>query len=49
MAELYGADDYIETEAAGIARVIARQFGTDRVMSLRGAVDFDKGSPGETE
>lgn len=50
MAKLYGADDYVitEMEAAAITLVIKRQFGTDRVMSLRGAVNFDQGNPTET-
>jgi purine nucleoside permease len=50
MAELYGADDYVitEMEAAAITQVIARQHGTDRILSLRGAVNFDQGNPDET-
>lgn len=50
MAELYGADDYMitEMEAAAIAQVIDRLHGTDRVLSLRGAVNFDQGNPNET-
>lgn len=50
MAKLYGADDYMmtEMEAAAIAQVIQRSFGTDRIMSLRGAVNFDQGNPNET-
>lgn len=50
MAKLYGADDYVitEMEAAAITLVIKRQFGTDRILSLRGAVNFDQGSPSET-
>ena len=50
MAKLYGADDYVitEMEAAGITQVISRQYGTDRVLSLRGAVNFDQGNPNET-
>ncbi|GAA4226644.1 purine nucleoside permease [Sagittula marina] len=50
MADLYGADDYMitEMEAAAIALVINRQYGTDRIMSLRGAVNFDQGNPNET-
>ena len=35
-------------EAAGITQVISRQLGTDRVLSLRGAVNFDQGNPNET-
>lgn len=50
IAKLYGADDYVitEMEAAAITLVIKRQHGTDRVMSLRGAVNFDQGHPRET-
>ena len=50
MAKLYGADDYVitEMEAAAITLVIKRQFGTDRILSLRGAVNFDQGNPNET-
>jgi purine nucleoside permease len=50
IAKLYGADDYVitEMEGAAIAQVIARQYGTDRVMALRGAVNFDQGNPNET-
>lgn len=50
IARLYGADDYMvtEMEAAAITLVIGRTHGTGRVMSLRGVVNFDQGSPGET-
>ena len=50
MAELYGADDYMitEMEAAAIALVIKRLHGTDRIASLRGAVNFDQGHPDES-
>lgn len=50
IAILYGADDYTitEMEAAALALVIKRTHGTDRLMSLRGAVNFDQGSPKET-
>ncbi len=50
IAKLYGADDYVitEMEAAAIALVIKRSHGTDRVMSLRGAVNFDQGNPRES-
>ena len=50
IAKLYGADDYVitEMEAAAITLVIKRTHGTDRVMSLRGAVNFDQGNPRET-
>ncbi|WP_235578255.1 purine nucleoside permease [Pseudorhodoferax sp. Leaf267] len=50
IAKLYGADDYVitEMEAAAIALVIQRTHGTDRIMSLRGAVNFDQGNPQET-
>jgi purine nucleoside permease len=37
-----------EMEAAAIAQVIDRLHGTDRVLSLRGAVNFDQGNPNET-
>ena len=50
MAELYEAADYVitEMEAAAITQVIDRLHGTDRVLSLRGAVNFDQGHPDET-
>ncbi|GAB2582022.1 hypothetical protein GCM10027034_12030 [Ramlibacter solisilvae] len=50
IAKLYGADDYVitEMEAAAITLVIKRTHGTDRVMSLRGMVNFDQGNPQET-
>ncbi len=50
IAKLYGADDYLITEMEGtaITQVIARQYGTDRVLALRGAVNFDQGNPNET-
>jgi len=50
ITELYKADDYIitEMEAAAIAQVLDRTVGTERIMSLRGAVNFDQGSPNET-
>lgn len=50
IAKLYGADDYVitEMEAAAITLVVKRLHGDDRVMSLRGAVNYDQGSPGET-
>lgn len=50
IARLYGADDYVitEMEAAAIALVIQRTHGTERIMSLRGAVNFDQGNPRET-
>ena len=50
IAKLYGADDYVITEMEGsaITQVIARQYGTDRVMAPRGAVNFDQGNPNET-
>jgi purine nucleoside permease len=49
IAKLYGADDYVitEMEAAAITLVIKRTHGSDRVMSLRGAVNFDQGNPSE--
>jgi len=50
ITELYGADDYIATEmeAAAITQVISRIHGTQRIMSLRGSVNFDQGNPNET-
>ena len=50
IAKLYGADDYFitEMEAAGIAQVVQRTLGDQRLLSLRGAVNFDQGSPNET-
>lgn len=50
IAKLYGADDYVitEMEAAAVTLVIKRLLGSDRVMSLRGAVNFDQGNPNET-
>ena len=50
IAHSYGADDYTitEMEAAAIAQVLSRTVGTQRMMSLRGAVNFDQGNPNET-
>lgn len=50
IAKLYGADDYVitEMEAAALTLVIQRTHGTDRILSLRGAVNFDQGNPHET-
>lgn len=50
IARLYGADDYVitEMEAAAITLVIKRTHGTDRVTSLRCAVNFDQGNPKES-
>ncbi|MDO6558558.1 purine-nucleoside phosphorylase [Paraglaciecola chathamensis] len=50
ISELYGADDYMiaEMEGVAIAQVLSRTLGTDRVLSLRGAVNFDQGNPNET-
>ncbi|SEL53179.1 Purine nucleoside permease [Pseudoxanthomonas sp. GM95] len=50
IAKLYGADDYVitEMEAAALVLVIQRTHGTDRILSLRGAVNFDQGNPHET-
>jgi purine nucleoside permease len=50
ITELYGADDYITTEmeAAAITQVISRIHGIQRIMSLRGSVNFDQGNPNET-
>ncbi len=50
ITELYGADDYVATEmeAAAITQVISRTHGTQRILSLRGSVNFDQGNPNET-
>jgi purine nucleoside permease len=50
ITQLYGADDYVitEMEAAAITQVLDRTLGTERVMSLRGAVNFDQGHPKES-
>lgn len=50
ITQLYDADDYIitEMEATAIAQVLNRTVGLERVMSLRGAVNFDQGNPNET-
>jgi purine nucleoside permease len=50
ITSLYGADDYVitEMEATAIAQVLERTVGTQRLMSLRGAVNFDQGNPNET-
>ena len=50
ITKLYGADDYITTEmeAAAITQVISRIYGTQRILSLRGSVNFDQGHPNET-
>lgn len=50
IAKLYGADDYVitEMEATALALVIQRTHGTGRILSLRGAVNFDQGNPHET-
>jgi purine nucleoside permease len=50
IAKLYGADDYLitEMEAAGIAQVVQRTLGDQRLLSLRSAVNFDQGNPNET-
>ncbi|WP_092001265.1 purine nucleoside permease [Polaromonas sp. OV174] len=50
IAKLYGADDYTitEMEAASLTLVIQRTHGISRIMSLRGAVNFDQGNPKET-
>ncbi len=50
IAELYGADDYVitEMESAAIAQVLDRTVGIDRLLSLRGAVNFDQGNPQES-
>jgi purine nucleoside permease len=50
ITELYGADAYITTEmeAAAITQVIGRLHGTQRILSVRGSVNFDQGNPNET-
>tara|TARA_R110000868_G_scaffold12926_2_gene61095 strand:+ start:709 stop:1728 length:1020 start_codon:yes stop_codon:yes gene_type:complete len=50
IADLYKADDYMitEMEAAAIAQVLKRTVGIERMVSLRGAVNFDQGNPNET-
>lgn len=50
ISELYGADDYISTEmeAAAITQVISRLYGTNRILSLRGSVNFDQGHKNES-
>lgn len=50
ISELYAADDYVATEmeAAAITQVISRSFGTQKILSLRGSVNFDQGNPNET-
>ncbi|MEP1383272.1 MAG: purine nucleoside permease [Paraglaciecola sp.] len=49
IAELYGADEYISTEmeAAAITQVISRLHGIERILSLRGSVNFDQGHKNE--
>lgn len=50
ISQLYKTDDYVitEMEAAAIAQVLDRTLGTKRIMSLRGAVNFDQGHPNES-
>lgn len=50
IAKLYGADDYVITEMEGsaVAWVVKKTARLDRLMSLRGAVNFDQGNPDET-
>jgi len=50
IASSYGADDYVitEMEVTAIAQVLSRTVGIQRLMSLRGAVNFDQGNPNET-
>lgn len=50
ISQLYQADDYVitEMEATAIVQVIDRSLGISRVMSLRGAVNFDQGHPNES-
>ncbi|MGL6235089.1 MAG: hypothetical protein ACRC20_07060 [Segniliparus sp.] len=49
IAKHYGADDYVMTEMENLAlaRTVGRTHGTGRVLSLRGAVDYDHAPPGE--
>jgi purine nucleoside permease len=50
IAQLYEADDYVitEMEATAIAQVLDRTVCTKRLMSVRGAVNFDQGHPKES-
>ena len=50
ITQLYGADPYTmtEMEATAIIQVIDRLHGTGRVLSLRGAVNFDQGNSQES-
>jgi len=50
MTELYGADDYVATEmeATAITQVISRLHDTQRILSVRGSVNFDQGHVNET-
>lgn len=50
IAELYGASPYVITEMEGIAvaYVIGKLLSTNRIMSIRSAVNFDQGNPQET-
>jgi purine nucleoside permease len=50
ITEIYAADDYIATEmeATAITQVISRTYSTQRILSLRGSVNFDQGNPNET-
>ncbi|WP_158769604.1 purine nucleoside permease [Paraglaciecola sp. L1A13] len=50
ISQLYGADDYMiaEMEGVAIAQVLSRTVGIDRMLSLRGAVNFDQGNPNES-
>ncbi|GAA6185057.1 purine nucleoside permease [Aliiglaciecola sp. NS0011-25] len=50
ITQLYAVDDYIitEMEATALAQVLSRTVEIDRVMSLRGAVNFDQGNPNES-
>ncbi|WP_255456472.1 purine nucleoside permease [Paraglaciecola sp. L3A3] len=50
ITQLYGADDYVmtEMEATALSQVIDRLHGTKRILSLRGAVNFDQGHPTES-
>jgi purine nucleoside permease len=50
ITDLYGAGTYVITEMEGIAvaYVIRKILSSDRILSLRSAVNFDQGSAGES-
>ncbi len=50
ITDLYGAGTYVITEMEGVAvaYVIRKILASDRILSLRSAVNFDQGSAGET-